>query len=388
MTLAIDSRRGRFALMAGHCAGMIDLVALPVWVGALIGQYGMAPQRAGALATLFLAAVVVASVLLAPRLPKLPARRLATAGFALAAIAFGAAAMNADFAMLALLHVLAGAANGTALSVTHGTLARSARPHRLFAMANLALGVFGVAFFASVPPLIARFGGPALFMVFGGVMAVAALVALTCFPAVAAQPAPVAQAGAARVPLPRAVWFGVAGVSCMTVVQAMTFSFVERVGIDRGFGAAAVQGVLVALGLFNLLPPVLAAVLERRLPARVVLVAAPCLQAALAATLMTADQLPAYAAAAVVFTSVLIFAHTFAFGLIARLDPSGRALAATPAMSMFGSAIGPVLGGTLVQQWGYGGIAVAASVVACLALLAFYQLPRMAPPPALAPSGA
>ncbi len=47
---------GRLPLMVAHCAGMVDLVALPVWVGALIAQYKFAPQQAGGLATLFLSA--------------------------------------------------------------------------------------------------------------------------------------------------------------------------------------------------------------------------------------------------------------------------------------------------------------------------------------------
>ena len=52
---------GRIALMVAHCAGMVDLVALPVWIGTLITNYGFDPQQAGALATLFLAGAVVAS---------------------------------------------------------------------------------------------------------------------------------------------------------------------------------------------------------------------------------------------------------------------------------------------------------------------------------------
>jgi hypothetical protein len=47
--------------------------------------------------------------------------------------------------------------------------------------------------------------------------------------------------------------------------------------------------------------------------------------------------------AASVFAAVMIFTHTFAFGLLARLDLSGRAMAATPAMLMIGAAIGPIL---------------------------------------------
>ena len=45
---------------------MVDLVALPVWVGTLIGRYQLDPQQASGHATLFLLGAVLASVLLAP----------------------------------------------------------------------------------------------------------------------------------------------------------------------------------------------------------------------------------------------------------------------------------------------------------------------------------
>ena len=77
--------RGRIALMVAHCAGMVDLVALPVWVGALIAQYGFSPAQAGGLATLFLIGAVVSSLFFAPRFNRIDARLVAAAGFALAA---------------------------------------------------------------------------------------------------------------------------------------------------------------------------------------------------------------------------------------------------------------------------------------------------------------
>jgi predicted MFS family arabinose efflux permease len=82
-----------------------------------------------------------------------------------------------------------------------------------------------------------------------------------------------------------------------------------------------------------------------------------------------------YAAAASVFAAVMIFTHTFGFGLLARLEPTGRALAATPAMMMTGAAIGPVLGGTLVKAYGYGSLAFAAAAIAALAVACFSRLP-------------
>jgi MFS family permease len=182
--IRIDSLRGRVALMVAHCAGMVDLVALPVWVGTLMAHYRFDPQQAGGLATLFLAAAVLASVSLAPLFGRLPRRAIAVIGFGVAAGAFYGASALQDYAGMALLHALAGLATGAALSVAHGTIARGANPHRLFAIVGMALGVFAVAFFAVVPPLLGKLGGTALFHAFAAVMAVAAVVALLAFPQV------------------------------------------------------------------------------------------------------------------------------------------------------------------------------------------------------------
>jgi hypothetical protein len=79
---------------------------------------------------------------------------------------------------------------------------------------------------------------------------------------------------------------------------------------------------------------------------------------------------------------VLIFMHTFLFGLIARLDPSGRALASTPAMMMTGSAIGPALAGTVATHAGFGGLAALAVAVGACATLCFALVARQAGVPA------
>ncbi|WP_395700171.1 MFS transporter [Aquabacterium sp.] len=370
------SRRGRLALMVAHCAGMLDLVALPVWVGTLMAHHRFDPQQAGGLATIFLVGAVLASVALAPRFGRLPRRRVATAGFGLAALAFFAASSQSGFGAMAALHALAGLSAGAALSVTHGTIARAANPHRLFALVGAALGVFAIAFFATVPPLLAARGGPMLFRVFAVVMGVAAAVALLAFPQQDAPAAAQAAAPAERaVPFPRAVWFGIVGIGGMGLVQAMTFAFLERVGAARGFEASAVAAVLVAMSGVNLAPAPLAALLQRRLDARAVLLAGPVLQALGVAAIMLSTAFMPYAAAAAVFAAVMIFTHTFAFGLLARLESSGRALAATPAMVMTGAAIGPILGGTLVKAFGYGSLALAAAVVAVVSVGCFRQLP-------------
>jgi predicted MFS family arabinose efflux permease len=358
--------------MVAHCAGMVDLVALPVWVGALIAQYSFSPPQAGGLATLFLVGAVLSSVVFAPRFNRIDSRTAATAGFGLACAAFLAAAFVSSFATLAVLHFAAGVAVGCGLSFTHGTIAHSANPHRLFAIVGMALGVFAIVFLGATPNLIAAFGGPVLFKVFAFIMAFAAIASLLAFPTATARMDEDIIDEVTH--LKPAVWFGVAGVSCMALTQAMMFSFLERIGIDRGFGREAVTGVLVALGFVNLIPAPLAALLEKRVSPNAVLLGGPIAQAAIALAIAFSGGFAAYTAPAVFFAAVMIFTHTFAFGLLSKLDPTARALAATPAMLMIGAAIGPILGGALVQGFGYGALGVAAIVIAAAAVVLFSKV--------------
>jgi len=374
---APDSRRGRAILMLCHFVGMVDLVALPVWVGALVRYYGFDLEHAGMTVTAFLLGAVAASLVAAPLFNRLPRGACVVAGYGCAALAFGAASQVTNFGVLALLHLAAGIAAGTALSVTHGTIGRSANPHRLFAIVGTALGVGAVVFYAAVPPAVAVHGGSLLFKVFAGLMAAASLAALG-FPPVAGRSAASHGAG----PLPRVAWFAIFGVSCMALNQALTFSMLDRIGIMRGFSQEQVNGVLVACGLVNLVPAALAGFLEKRLNAvRVALVAAP-LQAALAVAVTLSTGYMQYALAASVYAAVLIFMHTFLFGLIARLDPSSRALASTPAMMMTGSAIGPALAGAVAMRFGFEGQALLALLVGAAAtgwfLLVAHRTPAAA----------
>lgn len=366
-----ESWPGRIALMVAHCAGMVDLVALPVWVGALIAEYKFDPPHAGGLATLFLIGAVLSSLFFAARFNKVSARLATSVGFALASGAFFFASTTSDFGPLAAAHFIAGASAGCALSFTHGTIGRSANPHRLFAIVGLALGVFAILFLGATPNLIAAFGGPALFRVFAAVMAIAAIACGAWFPT-PSQPAADPDLHVEK--LKAAVWFGVAGVSCMALTQAMMFSFLERIGIDRGFGREAVTGVLIALGFVNLAPAPLAALLETRVSPRLILLAGPMLQALIALAVSTSGAFPGYAAPALFFAAVMIFTHTFAFGVLSKLDPSARALAGTPAMLMIGAAVGPILGGALAQAFGYASLGGAAVVIALAAIALFWRV--------------
>ncbi|MBD8893299.1 MFS transporter [Roseibium litorale] len=357
---------GAAALVVGHFSGMIDLIALPVWVGALVERYGFSPQQAGILVTLFLLGAVAASTVAAPRLNSMNGRAFSAGGFFVAAAAFFAAAGQTVFTPLAGLHLLAGASVGTALSMVHGTMAHTANPHRLYAMAGIALGLFAIILLAAIPQLLIAFGGQSLFFVFAGVMTVAAVTCALFFPH--AEPVQDHK----KQPFSRAVWFTILAISIMTFNQAMVFSFVEVIGKSRGFSAEHVLAVLIALGFVNfVLPSPLAAILQNRISATLVTQIGPLLQIVLAIIITSATAFPVWAPSAAVFVSVQIFTHTFAFGHLTKLDPTGRAAAATPAMLMIGAALGPSAGGALGQNFGYPSLGIAAVFVGLASIFFF-----------------
>jgi predicted MFS family arabinose efflux permease len=376
--MTVNTGLGRTVLALVFVAGMIDMVALPVWVGALMAHYQYSPPQAGITVTVFLLGVVLSSLFFAPKFNRLNQRLVATLGFALAALAFAGASLQptvvASFGVLVGLHFVAGLGVGAGLSATHGSIGRSHNPHRLWAMSNVALGVFAVVFLGGMPKLIQTIGAAVLFQGYAALMLLACVIANLLFPKIDAASAQKLDGQlATKKPIPRAAWYVVGVVICLTINQAMVFSFVERIGAAHGFSVAQVTSVLIALGLVNLLPGVLAAGLQTKLSPFVVGIAGPIGQAVLALTMTLSVGFAPYAVAAALYVAMVIFTHTFLFGVLAKLDTSGRTVAATPAMMMTGSCIGPAIGGALIQAFGYPGLAYAACVVSFIAVMLMIQ---------------
>lgn len=169
-------------------------------------------------------------------------------------------------------------------------------------------------------------------------------------------------------PLPKAAWLTIGTIVCIALNQAMVFSFVERIGDMRNFGEGAVQNVLIVTGFVNLLPGILAALLQKKFAPVNVGIAGPVLQAVFALSLTGAATYTFFAVPATLYVALVIFTHTFMFGLLSRVDETGRAVAATPAMMMIGSAAGPALGGFVVATVGYPGLGWAVTGIAVVAV--------------------
>ena len=169
------------------------------------------------------------------------------------------------------------------------------------------------------------------------------------------------------------VWFLILGIVCMALNNAMALSFAERAGIDFGFGAERVQFALITMGILAILPAIIAAVLEKKLSVMWVAPIGALLHGGCALVMLAAGGFTMFMAPLIFMPFLMIFTHTFLFGHLAKLDTTGRAVAATPAMVMTGSAIGPVVGGLIVQNFGYAQLGMATFAVAIIGAAAFVK---------------
>lgn len=360
------ARSGTVALVVAYCAGMLDLVILPVWVGALVQRFHFSPQQAGGVVTLFLLGAVVACTITVPKLNQVNQRVTAAISFAIAAVMFLLASTRSDFAALAILHLAAGLAIGTALAMTLGTMGHSVNPHQLFAKAGMGLGLFSIVMLGALPRLLMSYGGAALFQVITVVMVIAVLACALSFPN------PVLAKIEKQPRFDPLIYFILTGAGLMTFNQAMIFAFVEVIGTAHGFHPAGIRSALIALSIVNfILPAPLAAVLQSHLSARRVAQIGPLVQAVLAVLVTSVVIFPAWAFAVSILVAVQIFTHTFLFGLLAEMDRSARATAALPATLLIGAVLGPIVGGALAQHVGFAALGYAALMVGALASVLF-----------------
>jgi hypothetical protein len=396
MKTTTEDWTGRLVLLICHVAGLLDLVILPLWVGGLIQTYQFEPQAAGGLVTLYLVGMVISNVVLAFRFERYPPKLVAGLGFAIPAVAFLIMSRLGDVApavrplAFAILNFVGGLGAGIGMAAVHGTIGRSANPHRLFAFVNFGVGIFGVIFFVVTPGMMARMGVTAVFMNADIVIILAVIAALLAFPVMPARTEKGGQGSASSFSLTGAGTGTLAicfiGIVFLQVGNAATLSFVERIGDFRGFGADAVGMLLAVGGLVPLLAPIAAAVLQKRMTPIWVVVCGMLFHGVLSITLSNSSTFAPYAVAYALLTATVVFTHTFAFGLLAQLEPSGRINALTPTMMMTGSAAGPFLGGTIAQFAGFSKVGIGAAICAALGAICYVvvasQLRRTSPEPA------
>jgi predicted MFS family arabinose efflux permease len=138
--------------------------------------------------------------------------------------------------------------------------------------------------------------------------------------------------------------------------------------------------MLVVSGFLNLLAPIVAAFLENLVPRLGAICVALVIHAAFCIPASNSTLFLPYAVAGSLLVFMTIFSHTFMFGTIAKLDPSGRAASSTPAMITLGAAIGPTLGGVIAQFAGFATIGWVSAVILIASSVCFIGIGSLRAP--------
>ncbi|MFB9126083.1 hypothetical protein ACFFYR_24100 [Paraburkholderia dipogonis] len=131
---------------------------------------------------------------------------------------------------------------------------------------------------------------------------------------------------------------------------------------------------LLIMATVSMFSGALAVYLEGRVSIRLVLFLLPVVFAAMVSLMLTASKLAMYRIGMTTIPASMIFMQIFVFGALSKLDRSGRSLAAFPATIMLGTALGPVIGGTLVKSFGYGALSIGVAAATVIGMFGFLRL--------------
>jgi len=340
------------------------ILALPMWVGAVIDARIADATVAGWLATLELGTVAV-SMLLASHRQAFGSVKVHAGFAALAIAAYAGSAFASSVMVLALLRVVAGAGFGWTLAATLAAAARRDNPTRTFGIMEIALALYATAFYSLVGSRFQADGmrGGFLTMACALLICAPAVAALRASPKAAAPHEAGPKAPAGRPGFRVADWAGILAHFLFFVAMYSVWTFLSLKGGTVGIDAAGLGHLLSAAFIAGLVGAALTMVLIPLFGRRIVI---PGGLACLAGVML----LLGHAGTAFLFESAVIaiklgflFYTVSMSGQFASADPSGRLNTIGLAMAMIGSSVGPTVGGYGLKTLGFEGLAMAAAAM-------------------------
>ncbi|MGW1356276.1 MFS transporter [Streptomyces chartreusis] len=348
-------------LVALFTAGYLAPYLLPTVVGRLDSGLPLSPTQAGAVGSALLLSSASAGFLLASRVDRFGARRLARIGLTLALLGYGGAALAHAVPAVVLGVLIGGFGSGTATAVAatriaamgvpprEGVRARGSDPHRTTTAGLLGVSGLAGAVYLTVPHLGPGHGQP---------LAAIALTALAVWPLTGRIPvdAPTVESHrpAARLPHRRPGLVLAACMLCWSLAQNSLWGVSGRIGLTQAQLTEATVGAVFAIALgAGLLGVTGAGALGPRLGLAMPIGAGTVLIAGCIAISASATDLPTFATGEIAWNTIYPIVLSYVIGLAASLDPRGRWAVLVGSAASLGTAAGPLAGSVLSAQAGF-----------------------------------
>ncbi|MFF4268739.1 MFS transporter [Streptomyces sp. NPDC001536] len=337
-------------LVALFTAGYLAPYLLPTTVGRLDSGLPLTATQAGAVGSALLLCSASAGFLLASRVDRIGARRLARIGLSLAVAGYGCAALSGSVAVVVTGAMIGGFGSGTATTVAATGIAAQRDPHRTTTLGLLSVSALAGAVYLTVPHLGPGHGQP---------LAAIALTALAVWPLTNRLPRhtpATPQTRRTRTPLPhlRAGLLLAATLPCWSLAQNALWGVSGHIGLTQAHLTEATVGAVFAVALgAGLLGVVGAGALGPRLGHALPIGAGTALIAACIALSASATDLTTFATGEIAWNTLYPIVLSYVIGLAASLDPRGRWAVLVGSASSLGTAAGPLTGSLLAAQAGF-----------------------------------
>lgn len=349
------------AIYLGVAAATLPAV-LPVMVGIFAERFGYGIAGAGLIASMNMGGILVGSLLcplITTRLSWPVAIRI---GLTVMIAGNLLTMLDGHYGYVAATRILSGLGEGLVGGICYAAMGRSARPERSIGIYFAGQSIVGMVGLGSFGWIAVNLGWPWIFLILSAValpgFALATMIGR-------------AQPGASQSRARGAAGnrLAIGALACILVYfigMASLWPFLERIGVGKGLSPGAIAFALSASAFGGLAGSLVASAVADRLPRAIGLVAGLPILVAGVAGLALAPDASIFTLSICLFAFVWPFQYAFQFGLLASIDRHGRFIALTPAMTGGGLALGPAIGGFLLESLSL--VVVGAFCLACVVM--------------------
>ena len=362
------------AACAVNSAALVGTSLTPLIIAGLIIGLNLNETGAGSLVTAEVTAMGITGLVVAPFLGGFPRRTIGLGAAALLLTAHIGAALSQDFQTLLFWRVLAGIGAGALVATVNAVIAAAHRPTRLYGIAMMAAyastGVLGII----VSRIVEEHA-------YAGAYGVLAVFTLLLLPLLAMLPGRLQDPKAAKASVNAGpAWASMVAIFLIGLSMMAYYAFVERLGNRLGMPIETIGWVFAGVQVASVVGSGAAAIVGERFGIVKPLLAGAVLHAASIVSAVGAKSTVLFSAAVIAEGLTFLFIWPLMYALVAQLDRSGRWAAAAAGVFMSSTAAGPLLGGVLINQAGYGALGWLAVATVIPAFVIFQRIGRQMPP--------
>ncbi|MEM6581669.1 MAG: MFS transporter [Pseudomonadota bacterium] len=355
--------------------------------GSVMERYGLDEAAVGLIMSKEVMVYALTALLLAGPVTRISRAKIALLGGALVFASNIVSGMSESYEVLRIARMVSGFGAGMIGAAGTASAASSINPQRVFAIVAVSWGLLaagGAVIFPYFTEALGAMGG--YFSLAGAVVLLLPL----CFwlpppPRDPEEEAAKAAAMNSLSPLERFTEkLGVRGApnkefAIVALIALFIYEvgqggiqvFLEQMGLRTGMDAVEVGRVLGIAGFVGLAGGVIAAWLSNRYGNLRPALLGIATNAIVACALALGESAMAFALLYLAWNVCFYFVVPYIMGIMSEMDKKGRWAVATDAVWWFGAAPGPAIGGYLVAETGYTGLAILPLVVGAISIVLF-----------------